>query len=144
MLFVHESVIPAPVERVFAFHEQPDALRRLMPPFQKAEVVQAPASLAPGSRAVIRLRLAPLVWVTWVAEHTALVRGQMFRDEQISGPFRRWVHTHLFRPAAGGTLLRDEIDCEPPCGIVAEPVVRRQLRRVFRFRHETTRAACSG
>ena len=143
MLFVHESVIPAPVERVFAFHERPDALRRLLPPFRKAEVVQAPASLAPPSRAVIRLRVAPLVWVTWIAEHTAFVRGEMFRDEQVSGPFRHWVHTHLFRAAPGGTLLRDEIDCQPPCGALAEPLVRRQLRRVFEYRHEVTRAACA-
>jgi ligand-binding SRPBCC domain-containing protein len=142
--FVYETVIPAPVMRVFAFHEHPDALRRLLPPFQKAHVVKAPESLHPGARAVLRLRLAPLFWVTWVAEHTAYSPNEMFQDVQISGPFRRWVHTHLFRPVPAGTALRDEVDCEPPCGRLAEPLVRRQLRRVFRFRHDAARAACTG
>ena len=38
--FVKESVIEASAERVFAFHEAPDAFERLQPPWQKTEIVQ--------------------------------------------------------------------------------------------------------
>ena len=51
MLFVHESVIPASVARVFAFHEHSDALRLLTPPWERVEIIQPPTSLrrAPAS-----------------------------------------------------------------------------------------------
>jgi ligand-binding SRPBCC domain-containing protein len=37
MRFVHESVLRAPVSRVFAFHEAEGALERLTPPWEKTD-----------------------------------------------------------------------------------------------------------
>jgi ligand-binding SRPBCC domain-containing protein len=145
MLFVHESVIAAPPERVFAFHAQPDALRKLLPPWETAEVVTPPSSLAPGTRVLIRLRAAPGVWLEWEAEHTRYERDVLFADRQLRGPFRRWVHTHRFLPHAQGTLLRDEVDLAlplAPLSLPAWPLVRRRLRRMFEWRHEVTRREC--
>jgi ligand-binding SRPBCC domain-containing protein len=53
MRFVKESLIHARPERVFAFHEQPDALRLLTPPWERARVVQPALISAVGSRAII-------------------------------------------------------------------------------------------
>ncbi|MBS2022555.1 MAG: SRPBCC family protein [Deltaproteobacteria bacterium] len=146
MRFVHESIIAAPVSRVFAFHEAPDALERLVPPWETVQLVQRGGSLAPGTRVVMRTRIGPL-WVTWEAEHTRLEKDVLFQDRQVRGPFRAWLHTHRFFPTPEGhTRLVDEIDCEPPLGLLGrvfgEPIVRARLLRMFRFRHEVTRAAC--
>ena len=54
MHFVKESVIAASAHTVFAFHEQPDALARLTPPWQQMVIVDPPTSLLPGTR--VRLR----------------------------------------------------------------------------------------
>ena len=53
-------------------------------------------------------------------------------DEQVSGPFDRWVHHHRFLPAGdGGCIVEDEIEWEPPLGsagdLLAAPVVQRDL-----------------
>ena len=48
-LFVHQSLIPAPVARVFAFHESPGALERLLPPWERARVVLSGGSLQAGA-----------------------------------------------------------------------------------------------
>ncbi len=145
MKFVHESFIAAPPSRVFAFHERKDALQLLTPPFAPARVVTLPPSLLPGSRAVLKVRVGP-VWVTWVAEHTRYEQGVLFEDTQVSGPFRRWVHTHRMVPSGDGTLLRDELDLAlplAPLSWLAWPLVKLQLGRLFRFRHEVTAKACA-
>ena len=60
MRFVKESVIEASAERVFAFHEAPDAFERLQPPWQTTRIVQPPASLEVGTRVVLEIKLGPL------------------------------------------------------------------------------------
>jgi ligand-binding SRPBCC domain-containing protein len=141
--FVHESFIPAPPETVFAFHERPDALALLIPPFDKTQVIRPPAGLETGTEVVLRTRLFPGVWQTIVARHTDFRRGEFFEDTMVRGPFRRWRHRHVFEPHGQGCMLRDEIEYEPPLGWLgrlADPLlIRPRLRRMFEFRHEVTR-----
>ena len=42
MKFVKESVLPASVDEVFAFHERPDAFSLLQPPWERVEVITPP------------------------------------------------------------------------------------------------------
>ena len=145
MLFVHESVIAAPVPVVFAFHERPDALKLLTPPWEPVQVVRAAPTLHVGERALIKVRLGPL-WVDWEAEHTRYEKDVLFQDRQIRGPFKAWLHTHRMTAVESRTLLRDEVELELPLGILALPawpLVRRKLRRMFEYRHEVTRANCA-
>lgn len=141
MRYVHESLIAAPPEAVFAFHERPDALAKLVPPWERVEVLQPPSSLRAGTRVLLRMRFGPLPLV-WEAEHTRYEPPALFQDRQVRGPFRRWVHTHRFLPAAGGTLLRDEVEYALPLLFLpGAPLVRRRLQRMFRYRHAVTAAA---
>lgn len=146
MRFVKESLIRAAPERVFAFHELPDALARLTPPWERARVVEHAPSLSVGARAVVETRLFGLVPVRWVAEHTAYDPPRMFEDVQVAGPFRSWRHRHLVGPHTTGAILRDEVEYEPPLGALgralAPLLVERRLRRLFDYRHEATRAWC--
>ena len=148
LLFIRESVIGASPERVFAFHELPDALARLTPPWEKARVRRAAESLRPGSTAVVETRIMGVVPARWVARHTAYDPPRMFEDVQVEGPFRRWRHRHVVRAHDVGAVLRDEIEYEPPLGILgrlAAPVlITPRLRRLFDYRHARTRAWCEG
>jgi ligand-binding SRPBCC domain-containing protein len=146
MLFVKESVIAATPERVFAFHELPDAFRRLMPPWERATIVQVAPDLRPGSRAIIETKVLGIFRSRWVAEHTLYDPPRMFQDVQVSGPFRYWQHTHLIVPHAEGATLRDEIEYEPPLGalgrLMAPVVVFPRLERMFDYRHRVTKEWC--
>jgi len=143
MKFVRETRIAAPPEAVFACHEQPGALAALVPPWEKV-TVEGGGSLKPGTRVNLATRLGPIP-LKWVAEHVGYDPPRSFSDRQVSGPFKRWEHSHQFLDdGRGGTILHDEVDYEIPFGwigrILGGGLVRRKLDRMFAFRHETTRA----
>ncbi|MDT7602640.1 MAG: hypothetical protein QOF61_637 [Acidobacteriota bacterium] len=146
--FVKESIIRATPERVFAFHEQPDALELLTPPWERTRVIQHAHISEVGSRAIIETRVAGFIPVRWVARHTVYDPPRVFEDMQGRGPFRRWRHRHIVLPHAEGALLRDEIEYEPPLGIIgklAEPfLIRPRLKKTFDYRHAVTRCWCEG
>ena len=148
MLFVKQSVIRATPERVFAFHERPDALRLLTPPWEPTRVLRAAPDLRVGSLAVVETRLLGLVRLRWVARHTAYDPPRMFEDVQDEGPFKSWRHRHTVEPHEKGALLRDEVEYEPPLGslgrLAAPLLIEPRLRRLFDYRHEVTRAWCEG
>lgn len=146
MQFVKESIIKAAPERVFAFHELPDAIIRLTPPWENARIIQPPRNLEVGTRVVIAVKLFGLIEKEWVAEHTKYEPPREFEDVQISGPFKSWRHRHIILPHAEGTILRDEIEFEPPLGflgrIAAPFAVLPKLEKMFQYRHEVTRKWC--
>ncbi len=144
--FVKQSVIAASAETVFAFHEAPDAFARLLPPWQKSELITPPTSLAVGTRVVLRTKIGPF-WQTIEAEHVAYQPGTMFADRMVKGPFASWLHRHVVAPRGPrACTLTDEIDYQLPLGALGRVVgggfARRQLARLFEHRHAVTRAAC--
>ena len=146
MRFVKESLIRARPERVFAFHEQANALELLLPPWESARVVQSAKISEVGSRAIVETRVFGPINVRWIAEHTVYDPPNLFEDIQIKGPFRSWRHRHVIEPHEDGATLRDEIDYEPPLGFVgrgfAPLVVERRLRKLFDYRHQVTLEWC--
>lgn len=143
MEFVKESRIAAPPQEVFAFYESEGAFLRLTPPWERVKVVAGGKSIRPGERVVLATWAGP-VPVRWVAEHTEYEHGRLFADRQVEGPFARWYHRHHFLDdGAGGTILRDEVEYEPPLGLLGRLMggsfLERKLERLFDYRHETTR-----
>ena len=144
MHFVKESRIASSPETVFRFHESPDALKNLIPPWEKMEVVESSGSLLPGSKVVLRGHLLGLIPIRWVAIHTEYDPPHLFADRQQSGPFASWYHRHRFlSDGQGGTLLRDEVEYQAPLGMIGSWLggwlIRRKLEAMFAYRHETTR-----
>jgi ligand-binding SRPBCC domain-containing protein len=143
MLFIQESLIDATPAEVFAFHEEPGALERLTPPWEKVVLVERGDSLKPGTRVVLRSWLGPIP-LTWVAVHTEYDPPHLFADRQESGPFAAWYHRHRFLDDGHGrTILRDEVEYEPPMGrlgrLLSGPMLESKLKRMFEYRHEQTR-----
>ena len=142
MEFVKESILPASVREVFAFHERPDAFALLQPPWDRVEILAPPTSLEVGTRVELKTRVGPF-WIRIVAEHVAYERHRHFEDVMREGPFARWHHKHLFFDHEDGCRLRDEIEYAPPLGWLgrlADPVpVRPGLQRLFDYRHVVTR-----
>jgi ligand-binding SRPBCC domain-containing protein len=145
-VFIKSSEIPASAREVFAWHQTPNALKTLIPPWERVTVEQAPTSLSDGALAVLVLHVGPFK-LRWVARHRDFIdrgeQGGEFTDEQVSGPFASWVHRHIVR-ATGPTkcVLEDRIEYSVPFGRVGETLagwhVRKKLARMFDFRHEAT------
>lgn len=71
----------------------------------------------------------------------------MFADRMLEGPFASWLHKHIVTPKGPNQcVLTDEIEYELPLGILGRifggGFARRNLERMFDFRHEVTQRAC--
>ena len=148
MRFVKQSVIRASPERVFDFHEQPNVLTLLIPPYESARVIQSAKISEVGTQSIVETRILGPIKSRWVAEHTVYDPPHVFEDVQLKGPFRTWRHRHIVEPASDGAVLRDEIDYEPPLGflgrLVAPFLIQKRLQKLFDYRHEVTRQWCEG
>jgi len=142
VIFEARSVIRTTPERLFAFHQLPDAIDRLTPAWEQVRIIERAPDLHAGNRAVSEVRVAPGLWIRLISEHVLYDPPRRFVDEQIRGPFRRWRHEHIVEPHAGGAVLIDRIDFQVPCRIAAERMAMRRLQRLFEYRHEVTRAWC--
>lgn len=146
MKFVKESFIRASPQRVFEFHEQPDVLRLLTPPWEDAKIIKPARISEVGNEAIIETRVLGPIKLRWVARHTVYHPPRSFEDIQVKGPFRSWRHRHIIEPHVDGAILRDEIDYEPPLGFLgralAPLLVEKRLKKLFDYRHEVTRQWC--
>ncbi len=141
--FTHESALRAPARAVFDWHARPGAFERLAPPWQPLQIVESSGGIGDGGRVVFDARFGPLSR-RWVAVHRDVVPGERFTDEQLSGPFASWVHTHRFLEQGEGTSrLVDEVEYRLPFGAPAAALggalAEREIARLFRFRHRRTR-----
>jgi ligand-binding SRPBCC domain-containing protein len=143
-VFEKRTRIAAPAAAVFAFHDRPEALTLLIPPWEPARVVEKTPGLHVGVRAVIEVRVGSMVH-RLVSEHTACEDGRMFQDTLRDGPFKKWVHTHTMEPdGAGGSWLVDHIeyDLGRIGNLGAGWLVKRRMEKMFAYRHEMTRKTC--
>lgn len=142
--FIHRSSIKASARDVFDWHKRPGAFERLQPPWESVEIVERIGGIQNGDRVTIRTRLGPL-WTHWIIEHCDYIEGTQFRDVQISGPFKRWEHTHRILPdGENACILEDDITYVLPFGLAGKALgagfVDTKLRRMFEYRHAVTQA----
>lgn len=142
----HVVHLPGPVSANWAWHEAPGAFERLAPPWQTLRVVSAQGGIRDGAE--LRFRVGPAWWpfrwlpVAWHARHEGYDPPRRFVDVALRSPFATWRHEHRFEASHEGTRLVDDVTWELPGAPVSRifaPLVRRELRRMFAFRHHRTR-----
>src|SRR5688572_22530977 len=111
------------------------------------DVIQPPSSLEVGTKVILRAKIGPL-WRDVVAEHIAYDREKMtFTDRIVKGPFAKWVHRHVITEhSTDESMLTDDVEYELPLGALGRVFggwyARRELERLFEFRHEVTKKVC--
>ena len=134
--------IPRPIDEVFGFFAEPRNLTRLTPAGMGFRFLTKDFAMREGLE--IEYRLTPLLSVP-IHWKTVIDRYQSpfsFRDVQVEGPYRRWVHSHEFREADGGTWVEDEVEYELPLSAVGELghwLIKGELRSIFRYRAQAMR-----
>jgi ligand-binding SRPBCC domain-containing protein len=137
-LFEKTVWIPAARERVFDFFCRAENLQLLTPKWLDFKILTPlPMEMRPGARIDYRITLygVPVVWKTAISGWEPPRR---FEDTQLKGPYRVWIHEHLFEPDNQGTRMTDRIRYLPRGGLL-EPLidslfVRSRLDRIFTFR----------
>jgi ligand-binding SRPBCC domain-containing protein len=144
MRLFRRTPMPVSAAELYAFHERPDALALLIPPWERVTIVVPPASLAKGTHVVLK-QWVGFIPITVESVHDACQPGAGFVDRMVRGPFARWVHEHRFeRVHASASWLVDDVDYAlplEPLSRIAERLIERRVERMFAFRHDVTLAA---
>jgi len=135
--------LPRPRSEVFAFFQEPSNLAKLTPPWLGFEVLTpGPLKMAAGARFDYTVRPLGFAqhWTTLIESYDP---PNSFVDTQLKGPYALWRHRHTFADENEGTRVTDEIEYAlplEPLGLVALPVVKRQLEEIFAYREAAVAA----
>ncbi len=117
-----EMWLPLEVQTVFAFFSDARNLEALTPPWVRFNILTpGPIVLAQGTIIDYQLRIH-YVPMRWRSEITLWDPPRRFADEQLSGPYKVWVHRHDFEQRDGGTWVRDHVNYRPR-GWICEPLI---------------------
>ena len=115
--FDYHFQVNAPLKAVSAFHHDTSVLKKLTPPPIFVQI-HAYEPLAEGSTAEFTLWFGPFP-VRWKAVHSD-VSDRGFTDTQVSGPLKKWQHTHRFTSIENQrTEVSEHIEYEYEGGIKA-------------------------
>ncbi len=140
--------LPCARVEAFAFFEDVVNLERITPSFLNFRMTTpGPLVMREGLELDYSLRLHG-VSLRWRSRIERYEPGHLFVDTQLRGPYRYWHHLHEFTDAPGGTEMRDVVDYELPLGPVGRVAhgiaVKRQLDRIFDYRHDAVAQAFGG
>ena len=135
--FVFNCALWLPQSRpeVFEFFADHSNLQAITPDFVHFQVLTPPpVQMRVGTRIDYRLRVHGLP-IRWRTEITAWEPPLRFVDEQMRGPYRRWIHEHTFEEHNGGTLVKDKVRYAVWGGWLVEKLfIRRDVENIFAFR----------
>lgn len=138
-----ETVVRLARREVFAFFSDASNLMRITPPSLGFKIrTPLPIRMEEGTLIdyTILLYQLPMRWRTRICRWNPPLE---FIDEQLKGPYRKWVHHHIFDEVdTGTTRIRDRVQYAlpfQPLGELALPLVRAQLDLIFQFRQRTIR-----
>lgn len=142
--FEKSSTVPATLDAVIRFHEDPRALARLTPPPIIMQLQRDDRRSLTEGEIEFTLWFGPLPF-RWTARHEPGPTPHSFADTQVNGPLAYWRHEHIFEEVDGGVQLTDRIALahqRGPLGLITRLAFDGPpLRILFAYRHWRTRRA---
>ena len=137
-----DALVHAPLGDAFGFFANAANLERLTPPWLRFSIrTPMPLVMREGLEIEYRIRLYG-VPVRWVSVIDVWEPGLRFVDRQVTGPYRWWRHEHRFEPAGRATRMIDSVEYLPRAAWLTGPFVRRDVERIFDYRHAALRRVC--
>ena len=135
-----EILVPADMRKVFEFFSNAQNLELITPKELNFKILSPiPIEMKNGTLIDYRIRLFGISF-NWKTLISAWEPERRFVDEQLKGPYSKWIHTHSFETKEDGIMIKDEVRYRLPFFPLGELMflaVRHQLNRIFDYR--TTR-----
>lgn len=142
----YQLTVAAPIERLWAFHELPDAVQRLSPPGSGIRVLRHDSPLREGGETLFSMPFLPFARICWLAHIAQVHPPHGFTDEQVEGPMAAWRHEHrLHALGPNQSQLTDHITWRLPLWQLpplSHFLIRRRLNALFEHRHAVIRQWC--
>ncbi|MCB0407683.1 MAG: DUF1731 domain-containing protein, partial [Bdellovibrionales bacterium] len=143
-LFYSEQWIPKSIDKIFLFFSEAKNLEKLTPPWLHFCILdQSTERMQKGTLITYKLKIhgIPIKWKTEILEWNPQFQ---FIDNQLSGPYKKWHHTHSFYSTPqNGTLMQDKIIFELPMGLIGmlftSRFVTKDIQTIFDYRTQAIR-----
>lgn len=134
------QIIPADLEKVWAYFATPRNLNAMTPPDMDFEFTRGgDEPMYAGQVIEYRVAIVPGVRVRWLTQITHVREQAFFIDEQRIGPYRLWIHEHCFEPVDGGVRMTDRVIYALPFGslgrIIHALFISSRLKQIFDYRY---------
>jgi len=135
-----ETSVNKPIEEVFNFFAKAENLNIITPPELNFKIVTPlPIEMKKGTFIDYKIKLNGVSF-KWKTEITEWVPPIRFVDTQLKGPYRVWIHEHIFESHGSFTIVKDIVSYQPP-GWIFEPMihklaVKKKLEHIFDYRME--------
>ena len=125
-------------EDIFDFFASAENLERLTPPWLNFKIISSlPIAMNAGTVIEYKIKLHRIP-IRWESEITLWDPPHRFCDVQRKGPYKKWVHEHIFETSDVGTLVRDKVNYEVIGGnLINELFVKKDLAKIFNYRQAT-------
>jgi ligand-binding SRPBCC domain-containing protein len=139
-ILTRQMALPLPRAQVFEFFADAGNLEKITPPELQFHII-TPQPMRLGQDSIIeydlRLRGFLIHWRTLISKWDPPFE---FIDEQIRGPYKQWIHRHVFTELPNGdTSIEDIVHYRlpvEPLGDLLHFMVRGELERIFDFRQK--------
>lgn len=139
--FIYSSLIPAPLEKVWALYADVNTINKISPPLARVNFERVDLPLRVGSEIIFIGKYPPRL--RWHARIEEFVANSHFVDVQVTGPFAQWRHEHIFKVHGKATEMIDQVTFRVKGGrvlnIFFSPLLKLLLRVYFLYRHHWTR-----
>ena len=134
------QTIRLPREKVFAFFADAGNLEAITPPALGFRILTPqPIDIRAGTLIDYQLSLRGLP-LKWRTEITIWDPPNEFEDIEIWGPYKQWIHRHMFEDTGRGTtLVRDNVRYRlplEPLGDIGQWFVAGEIKQIFDFREK--------
>lgn len=134
------TTINKPLTEVFDFFSKAENLDKLTPSKVKFKILTPlPILMFPGQIIKYKIKLfnIPFYWKTEITEWNP---PHKFADKQLSGPYVKWDHQHIFREVDGKTEMTDIVTYKSKGWILASFLhwlfVDKNVNEIFAYREK--------
>jgi ligand-binding SRPBCC domain-containing protein len=132
--------IPITIEEAWNFFSDPQNLLTITPPFLQLKIKSdvSEKKIFKGQEIIYTVKPIFSIPLSWKTEITEVVPGEMFVDNQVSGPYKLWHHRHTFKAIGDGVEMTDIVHYQLPFGVLGtiahKIAVKKKLHDIFTFR----------